>query len=158
PYRKTVLAFQSDAKLNIHIGAVEFARDSEPHINIAVPIESYPGRLLGALFADVDLRYVADVVGAVTIGKKGYAYVVTNAGELIAHRDISMVLQRSNVAHYGQVRAAFDKTANKNARQSMQATSFHGEKVFASFAMIPRLAWAVIVEQPVAEVYETIYA
>jgi signal transduction histidine kinase len=157
-YRKTILAFQSDAKLNIQIGAVEFARDSEPHINIAVPIESYPGRLLGALFADVDLRYVADVVGAVTIGKKGYAYVVTSAGELIAHPDISMVLQRSNVAHYEQVRAAFDKTANKNARQSMQATSFRGEKMFASFAMIPRLAWAVIVEQPVAEVYETIYA
>jgi signal transduction histidine kinase len=40
----------------------------------------------------------------------------------------------------------------------MQATSFHGEKMFASFAMIPRLAWAVIVEQPVAEVYGTIYA
>ena len=33
---------------------------------------------------EVDLRYVTEVVGAVKVGKTGHAYVVTEAGDLIA--------------------------------------------------------------------------
>jgi signal transduction histidine kinase len=157
-YRKTILAFKSDSKLKMHISAVEFARDSEPHASVAVPIERYPGRLLGVLFADIDLRYVADVIGAVTIGKKGYAYVVTSGGNLIAHPDMSLVLGRANVGGHSQVELAFDKIPNDKSRESIRATNVRGEKVFSSFARIPGLDWAVIIEQPVAEINETIYA
>jgi signal transduction histidine kinase len=157
-YRKRILAFQSDAKLNVQIGEVEFARGSEPHVHLAVRIDRYPGQLLGALFADVDLRYVTDVISAITIGKNGYAYIVTNTGDLIAHPDMSLVLGRANVGSYSQVKLAFENIPPGRSRQSIKATNFRSEKVFSSFARIPGLNWAVIIEQPVGEINETIYA
>ena len=157
-YREMILAFQSDANLGFQIGAVEFARGSEPYLSVAVPIERYPGRLLGALFADVDLRYVTDVISAIAIGENGYAYIVTNTGELIAHPDMSLVLGRANVGSYSQVKLAFEKIPPGWSGRSIEATNFRGRKVFSSFARIPGLNWAVVIEQPAGEINETIYA
>lgn len=155
--QQALLAFQSDSKRDRYIGPIDFIRDSEPYLHLAVPIELHAGRLLGVLFAVVDLRYVADVVGAIAIGRQGYAYVVTGAGELVAHPDISVVLQRRNVANYSQVKAAFDNASKGAPRRMQTATGLRGESVFSSFAPIPRLGWSVIVEQPAAELYATIY-
>lgn len=157
-YRKMILAFQSDANLTFQVGPVEFARGSEPHLSVAVPIERYPGRLLGALFADVDLRYVTDVISAIAVGENGYAYIVTNTGELIAHPDMSLVLGRANVGSSIQAKLAFEKIPPGWSGRSMEATNFRGRKVFSSFARIPGLNWAVIIEQPAGEINGTIYA
>ena len=156
--RQIIKRFQSDKDLKRFLGEVEFARQSEPHISLALPIERYPGSLLGVLLADVDLRYVADVVGAVTIGKSGYAYVVSGNGDLIAHPDMSLVLQRKNVGTYVQVKQAIDFTSAGKLRHTLRSINFRGENVFSSFARIPGVNWAVVVEQPAIEINEPIYA
>ena len=91
-----------------YFGPVHFVRGSEPYMTIAVPIERFAGDVIGVLQAEVNLKYIGDVVSAITVGKAGYAYAVTRTGELIAHPDISLVLQRRNVALLDQVKAAFE--------------------------------------------------
>ena len=64
-----------------YYGPVSFPRDSlEPRIVIAVPIEPFAGEVAGVLAAEVNVRYVWDVVQNIQIGKSGYAYVVSNDG------------------------------------------------------------------------------
>jgi len=111
------------------------------------------------LQAEVNLKYIGDVVSAITVGKAGYAYAVTRTGELIAHPDISLVLQRRNVAQLDQVKAAFQ--ASKPGipkRTAIVADNLQGKSVLSSFAVIPSLDWAVILERPVEEAYEPLYA
>jgi signal transduction histidine kinase/HAMP domain-containing protein len=141
-----------------YFGPVHFVRGSEPYMTIAVPIERFAGDVIGVLQAEVNLKYIGDVVSAITVGKAGYAYAVTRTGELIAHPDISLVLQRRNVAVLEQVKAAFQPTPGKPAPNGIIADNIQGKSVLTSFALVPGVDWAVIIERPVGEAYETLYA
>jgi signal transduction histidine kinase len=127
-------------------------------MTIAVPIERFAGDVIGVLQAEVNLKYIGDVVSAITVGKAGYAYAVTRTGELIAHPDISLVLQRRNVAQLDQVKAAFEQSPAGALPNAIVVENLQGKNVLSSSAIIPSLDWAVILERPVGEAYETLYA
>src|SRR5215475_16123668 len=100
-------AFQQTKQGKSYLGPVYFVRQSEPHMTIALPIEHFKGNIIGVLQAEVNLKYVWEVVSEIKPGKAGYAYAVTRAGDLIAHPDISLVLQQRNVGQLNQVKDAF---------------------------------------------------
>jgi signal transduction histidine kinase/HAMP domain-containing protein len=150
--------FQRARQGKSYFGPVYFVRGSEPYMTIAVPIERFAGDVIGVLQAEVNLKYIGDVVSGITIGKAGYAYAVTRAGELIAHPDISLVLQRRSVRSLEVVKAAFASAPGTPAENALVATNIQGKDVLSSFALIPNLDWAVVVDLPVAEAYEALYA
>jgi len=140
-----------------YFSPVYFHRDSEPYITIAAPVERYAGRLIGVLQVQVNLKYVWDLVSKLKVGTGGYAYAVARNGDLIAHPDISLVLQGRNIAHLKQVSAAFQLQPGERS-QGTVVSNLHGRQVFSSWTLIPDLGWAVFVEQPVEEVYAPLYA
>ncbi|MET0501788.1 MAG: ATP-binding protein [Candidatus Binatia bacterium] len=154
----TAPPFQQAKQGKSYFGPVHFVRGSEPYMTIAVPIERFAGDVIGVLQAEVNLKYIGDVVSAITVGKAGYAYAVTRTGELIAHPDISLVLQRRNVAQLDQVKAAFQNIPGGAAPTAIVVDNLQGKSVLSSSAVIPSLDWAVILERPVEEAYETLYA
>ena len=89
-----------------YFGQVYFVRESEPYMTIAVPIERFAGDILGVLIAEVNLKYIWEVVSRIKVGQAGYIYVVSADGDLIAHPDISLVLQKRRVKDLPQVQAA----------------------------------------------------
>jgi signal transduction histidine kinase len=141
-----------------YFGPVYFHRDSEPYMTIAVPIERYVGRAIGILQVQVNLKYVWDLVSKLKVGTEGYAYAVARNGDLIAHPEISLVLQRRNAAHLDQVRSAFQSRTDAASPTWTVAKNLHARRVFSSWSSIPILGWAVFVEQPVEEVYGPLYA
>ena len=140
-----------------YFGPVYFVRGSEPYMTIAVPIERFAGDVIGVLQAEVNLKYIGDVVSSITIGKAGYAYAVSRSGELIAHPDISLVLQRRNVRDLAVVKGAFVDTSRTSGASTI-AANIQGKEVLSSFALIRDFDWAVIVERPLEEAYEALYA
>ena len=156
--RTSSAAFQTAMQGKTYFGAVYFVRGSEPYIGLAVSIEQLPRNVVGVLRAEVDLRYVGEVISAVKAGNSGYAYVVTRSGELIAHPDIGLVLQRTRLADLDQVKSAFESKQAARTPKPLVALNLQGQKIFSSSAVIPGLDWAVIVERPVSEAYESLYA
>jgi len=154
----TAVAFKQARQGKSFFGPVYFVRGSEPYMTIAVPIERFAGDVIGVLQAEVNLKYIGDVVSNLTIGKAGYAYVISRSGELIAHPDISLVLQRRNVREIAAVRAAFDTAPGASGRVAIVAPNIQGKEVLSSFALIHGFDWAIIVDRPVEEAYETLYA
>src|SRR5262249_25884845 len=77
----------------------------EPYMTIAIPIERFAGDMAGVLIAAVNLQYIWEGVLRVKVGRAGYAYVVSGEGGLIAHPDITLVLQKLPVRELGQVKA-----------------------------------------------------
>ena len=57
----------------IWFGPVEFRRGSEPYMTIAL---AHVGRQPGVTVADVNLKLIWDVISAIHVGEKGYAFVV----------------------------------------------------------------------------------
>ncbi|HWI15984.1 MAG TPA: cache domain-containing protein, partial [Burkholderiales bacterium] len=150
-------AFQQARQGKSYFGPIYFVRDTEPYMTIAVPIEQFAGKVIGVLQAEVNLVYIGEnVVSEITVGEAGYAYVVSRSGQLIAHPQVKLVLQRRNLAELQQVKAAFAAPAAASAR-GMVARNLDGESVFSAYAPIPNLDWAVFIEQPVGEVYRPLY-
>src|SRR5947209_11288657 len=82
---------------------VYFRRGSEPYMTIAV---AHAGRNPGVTIAEVNLKLVWDVISAIRVGEKGYAFVVDRGGHLIAHPDLSLVLRDINLSNMPQVAQA----------------------------------------------------
>lgn len=141
-----------------YFGPVYFHRESEPHVTIAVPIERYAGRLIGALQVQVNLKYVWDLLSKLRVGAKGYAYAVAHNGDLIAHPDISLVLQRRNVGHLEQVRSALRGRSDAERATWIVANNLANQRVFSAWAALPTLGAVIFVERPVEEVYGPLYA
>lgn len=133
---------------------VYFVRESEPYMTITVPIEPFAREVIGVLMAEVNLKYIWEVIAQIKVGLAGYAYVVSQEGDLIAYPDISMVLQKRNLKDLGQVQAALAGAPGPFRAQSNLA----GQPVFPAYALIPDLGWVVLVERPAREAYAPLYS
>ncbi|MGH9424860.1 MAG: cache domain-containing protein, partial [Terriglobia bacterium] len=150
-------AFQESKQGKSYFGAV-YLRDSDPYLTVAVPIEQLPGEVTGVLQAETSLRDILDVVSSVKLGRGGYGYVVTRSGNLIAHSNSRLVLQRRKLDQLDHVKAAFHPAPGALKPKAIVTQNIQGQKVFSSHALVPILDWAVFIERPVEEAYEPIYA
>jgi len=141
-----------------YYGPVYFADGSGPFMTIGVPIERFAGNVIGVLRAEIDLKYVGQVISNLRVGKAGYVYLVTRDGQLIAHPDLSMVLQKRELGETEQLKAVSFSSYSDNAPNALMARNLQGKKVFTSFAPISSLGWFVFAEQPVEEIYAPLYA
>jgi len=149
-------AFQQAITGKTFYGTVYFWSGSEPHIALAIPVERFAGRIIGVLQAEINLKRISDLVYNLKIGNSGSAYIVARNGDLIAHPEIGLVLERRNFASLQQVKTAFQDSSS--VLQATVAKTFRGQQVFASSAIIPHLDWAVIIEQPSEEAFKPLYA
>jgi len=152
-------AFQQAKSGQSYFGQIYFVRESEPYITIAVPIEHLAGKVIGVLQAEVNLVYLSEnVVSGIAVGETGYAYVASRSGDLIAHPQVKLLLERHNVSGLQQVNEAFGAAPATAGSEGTVTRNLQGEMVFSSYAAIPKLDWAVFIEQPVQEVYRPLYS
>ena len=96
----------------------------------------------------------------IRIGTTGRAYVVDGRGQLVAHPDISLVLQKTDLSRLEQVQAALagPATAGAPSREITVAKDSGGRQVLTASARISPLGWWVFVEQPLGEALAPLYA
>ena len=131
-------------------GPVQFRKGTEPYMAVSRPA----GGDGGVTIADVNLKFVWDVVSRIKIGQGGLAYVVDATGTLIAHPDISLVLKKTDLSALPQVAALGQPI--EGAR--VLARDLVGQEVLSASARIPALNWTVFVESPRAEAFAPLYA
>jgi len=151
--RATDQAFLQARQDRSYFGPVYLVQESEPYMSIAVPIKRF-NSVIGVLIAEVNLKHIWSVVSDIQVGETGYAYVVSRDGDLIAHPDINLVLKGRNLKDLVQVQAALAGAPIPLAAQP----NFAGQEVFAAYATIPDLEWAVLVERLAEEAYAPLYA
>ena len=148
-----------------YFGPVTFRKDTEPYMAIA---RAAGGQDAGTTAVEVNLKFVWDVVSQLRIGKAGISYVVDAQGHLVAHPDISMVLQKLEWARQPQVIAArampADTPTNNAAKpgeegsRQLEVRTREGRDVLVAYAPIPSLDWRVFVEVPREEVLVPVLA
>jgi len=140
-----------------YFGPVYFRNESEPYITAAVQAAGPNG---GVLTAEVNLKLIWDVVSQIKIGRAGYAYVVDRNGVLVAHPDISLVLQKTDLSSLEQVRMAAPRRPSGLGEQdrSLIARNARGEQVLSAYQAVDPPGWAVLVEQPLDEAFAPLYA
>jgi signal transduction histidine kinase len=139
-----------------YYGPVYFRKESEPYMTIAMRWRGPGG---GVTVADLNLKLVWDVVAQIKVGQQGYAYVVDPSGILIAHPDISLVLQKTDLSRLTQVQAALAtvRAPDATAPDVHFGQDLRGNSVLASFSSIGSLGWSVFVEQATSEAFSPLY-
>ena len=141
----------------MYIGSVYIDEiTSEPMVIMAVPATDVFGDFKGVLMAEVNLKFMWDLVGRIKVGDKGLAYVVDKQGNLIASGDISRVLRGENLVYLNEVNE-FVKGDTLTHKDSAEiAKGIQGNQVVANHAHLGTPDWAIVVELPVLEAYETV--
>ena len=130
---------------------VYFRGGSEPYMTISVR-----ARNASVSVAEVNLKFIWDVVSRIKVGEHGQAYVVDGRGRLIAHPDISLVLRNIDLSGLAQVQAARADTEGPPETTQL-ARDLYGRKVLTANAAIAPLDWTMFVELPADEAYAPLY-
>jgi len=134
---------------------VYYRKGSEPYMRIAM---AGPRKRSGVTVADVNLKFVWEVVNQIKVGKAGGAYVVDSEGNLIAHTNISLVLKKTDLSSLPQVAAARERPLNPGQEEVSVARDLQGRQVLTTYAPISPLSWFIFLEQPLAEAFMPLYA
>jgi signal transduction histidine kinase len=148
--------FREAAAGRIYFSPVYFRKESEPYMTVSMPTG---GGATGVTVAEVNLKFIWDVVSQIRIGKAGQAFVVDSRGQLIAHPDISLVLKKTDLLGLPQVaaaRAAVGDRPPSGPDQVTIAQDLQGRQVLTAYVPIAPLGWLVFVEQPLFEAFEPV--
>ena len=131
---------------------------SEPLVSIAIPVKNVFGDYQGILVAEVDLKFMWDLVDQLQVGQTGYAYVVDNKGNLIAFGDTSRVLRNENEQQVLEVKE-FLQNPSVSTNETLGVASYTGLRertVVGTYVPLGTPQWAVITELPWQEAYQNV--
>jgi signal transduction histidine kinase len=137
-----------------YLSPVYFRKESEPYLTLAI---AGTGRSAGVTVAEVNLKFIADVVSRIKVGKAGVAYVVDHRGLLIAHPDIGLVLRKSDLSGQPHVALALQKLRDTTVHVPEISKDHLGREVLTSFTPIGTLGWLVFVDLPLREAFQPVY-
>jgi len=125
----------------------------EPMATITVPVTNVFGDFKGTLIAELNLKFMWDIVDHLKVGETGYIYVSDRKGNLLAFEDTARVLKSENVSH---VKAVADFIQNQDPVMPNRASRYQGIRgsiVLGIYTPLKIPDWAVITEMPWKEAY-----
>jgi signal transduction histidine kinase len=139
----------------VYYGPVYFRRESEPYMTLAM---AGARRDAGVSVAEVNLKFIWDVVSQIKVGKHGQAFVVDSRSRLIAHPDISLVLRNTDLSRLDYVKKAREAEPGPTSREGVEIVNdVQGREVLTAHAPILPLRWLMFVELPIDEAYAPLY-
>ena len=139
-----------------YYGPVYFRKESEPYMTVAVRGSGKKGDVT---IAEINLKFIRDVISEIRVGQEGYAYVVDAEGRLVAHPDLALVLRQTDLSSLPQVAQARAAPATPEAAPgpTALATGIDGRQMLTAHAAIAPLSWHVFVETPLSEAFAPLY-
>jgi hypothetical protein len=147
--------FTEAVSRKVYYGPVYFRRESEPYMTLAM---SGTRRSAGVTVAEVNLKFIWDVVSQIKVGVQGHAYVVDARGRLIAHPDISLVLRNTDMKRLSQVQVARSEATPVTSDEIRVATDLRGRRVLTTHAAVAPMRWLMFVELPEHEANAPLWA
>jgi GAF domain-containing protein/HAMP domain-containing protein len=136
-----------------YLGPISISQYAEPLVTLTIPVRSVSGEIDGVLSAEINLKYMWDIIARLEIGSGGYAYVVDSEGRLIAHRDSSRVLKGLDLSRQKSVRDALLGQPIAGSYAGLE-----GEQVIGTHRSLQQADWLVFVESPTREALSNVYS
>jgi signal transduction histidine kinase len=145
----------TEAKANKrYLSPVYFRKESEPYLTLAI---AGAGHSAGVTVAEVNLKFIWDVISRIRVGKAGVAYVVDERGLLIAHPDIGIVLRKTDLSQLPHVDLARKRLHDASIDVPAISRDRSGRDVLTASAPIETLGWLVFVDLPMSEALQPVY-
>ncbi|MCI8714965.1 MAG: HAMP domain-containing protein [Oscillospiraceae bacterium] len=120
------------------------------------------GRFDGVVYGGISADFLSDIVVSLAMGSDGVAYVLDNKGNVIGHRDASIVEEGSNMIEAAKSDPSAADVAAVNQRMIQGETgfgsyNFYGDNKFVGFAPIGgSQEWSIAIETSQRELKSTL--
>lgn len=110
------------------------------------------GRFDGVVYGGISADFLSDIVVNLTVGSDGVAYVLDNKGNVIGHREASIVEEGSNMIEAAKTDSSVEDVAAVNqcmlqGETGFGAYNFYGDNKFVGFAPIDgNQEWSIAIE------------
>ncbi len=128
---------------------------------LEVPIIT-DGRFEGVVYGGINADFLSDIVVNLSMGNDGVAYILDNKGNVIGHRERSVVESGSNMIEAAKTDASVADVAAVNQRMIQGETgfgayNFYGDNKFVGFAPIDgNQEWSIAIEASQREFKSTL--
>jgi signal transduction histidine kinase len=126
---------------------VYISAENLPVIEIAEPIAVF-NEVVGALWAEVDLHAIWEVVDSNVIGEYGEAFIFHRNGQYIAHSNRRKILEGKEF----EERDIIDSVATGRNDHKIYITR-DGIEMITAYAPIPEEQWGTVIQQPTSEAF-----
>jgi len=140
--------FNKAIKGENYISRVYTSDKSQPFVTLAIPLWGTAQSIVGVMSAEADLSFLWEAIGEIRFGTAGYAYLIDQHGNLIAHKDPQLVLQKMNLRETGGVEKFLRNPTRSDPSPAHQGRGLLDRPVLSTYAPLPELGWAVILEEP----------
>ncbi len=133
-----------------NIGQVFFSKVTNmPIVPIATPIrDSENGMVVGVYTTLINISFLTEVIGDEKIGATGYAFVVDDKGEVIAHPKPQYILKLNTLETDGMKELG---RAMVDGKSAVLSYVFEGSRKNAGFAPVKTVGWSVALSMDAAE-------
>lgn len=118
-------------------------------------------QLVGTMVAVANAWFLNDLVDDMGFGEEGYAFLIDQSGNTIAHPNRENVSQALNLIERGQNDEAFSSlgqsiTKALNEPYGHSSYSFNNQKLMMGFADVPHTDWTVVIVANEKEVFSAL--
>ncbi|MCI9589421.1 MAG: methyl-accepting chemotaxis protein [Lachnospiraceae bacterium] len=120
------------------------------------------GQFEGAVYGGISADFLSDIVVNLAMGSDGVAYVLDNKGNVIGHRDRSIIEEGSNMIEAAKTDSGMAEIAKVNQRMIQGETGFgsynlYGDNKLVGFAPIDgNQEWSIAIETSQREFKSTL--
>ena len=116
----------------------------------AAPIERN-GKIVGALIGRRDGAFLNEITHDIQYGEKGYAYIISNEGKLVAHEDTETVMSEYNPIEMAKTDKNHKDTAELfesiiREKEGVKEYKLFGEELYAGYSPINGTDWILVIE------------
>ena len=140
--------FNNGIKGENYISRVYTSDKSQPYVTLAIPLWGSAQSIVGVVSAEADLSFLWEVIEKIHFGTAGYAYLVDEHGNLIAHKDPLLVLKKMNLRELDGVQKFLRNPTRSDPSPAHKGRGLMDRPVLSTYAPVPELGWAVILEEP----------
>ena len=140
--------FNNAIKGENYISRVYTSDKSQPYVTLAIPLWGSAQSIVGVVSAEADLSFLWEVIEKIHFGTAGYAYLVDEHGNLIAHKDPLLVLKKMNLRQLDGVQKFLRNPTRSDPSPAHKGRGLMDRPVLSTYAPVPELGWAVILEEP----------
>ena len=140
------IGFKSIQKRQFYVSDVNISEITYlPYVSVARPVEQYKGKFEGGIFAKVDLGFIWDIVAGKEVGEKGFLYIISDKGMLIAHPSKKEIYENPEYYKYAYIKKIL----------GTQKGTILKEDNLLSFST-NKYSWKTLVEIPLEEAMQSV--
>lgn len=131
---------------------------TEPYINrsddtyittIVVPINDSSQKIIGYLCGTINLEYINSIVQNIKLGDSGYAFLINNSGQFVAHKDMNIVYNQENLIKDSKGKKISDKATldlfnnMKNRKTDVVSLKLDNDKKYIAYTPVENTPWSI---------------